>query len=145
MPTQTFTHTATAAAPLEKVWASLDRPETWEAIGGVDRVFDPIVDDRGRLRGFSFDSVAGGKKYVGKAVPRQRTEGSLIAWDIENSEVQGVTTVELSPDGDATTVTVTLDVESRGMLATMFFPIVAKAIGNGLPASVDDFAAGFSG
>lgn len=144
MPSQTFTHTTTARAPVQEVWIALDRPETWEAIGGVDRVFDPEIDDEGRLRGFSFDTMAGGRKYLGKATPRRRVEGHVMAWDVANPEVQGVTTVEVEPDGTETTIRVTLEVESRGLLSTMFFPVVAAAIGNGLPAAVDHFAAGLS-
>lgn len=67
-----------------------------------------------------------------------------MAWDVANPEVQGVTTVMIEPDGSGTSITVTLEVESRGLLSTMFFPVVAAAIGNGLPAAVDHFAAGLS-
>ncbi len=38
---------------------------------------------------------------------------------------------------------VTLEVESVGMFASMFFPVIANAIGSGLPHTVDAFAAGF--
>ncbi len=144
MPTETFIHTATAHAPVEEVWASLDEPGTWEAIGGVDRLFDPIIDDRGRLRGFSFDTAAGGRRYVGKATPQERDEGRLMAWHIQNSEVSGVTAVELAPVDSGTSITVTLHVESVGLLSTVFFPVVASAIGNGLPRAVDGFAARFA-
>jgi hypothetical protein len=58
--------------------------------------------------------------------------------------VRGITTVELEPRHDGTSVSVTLEVESRGLLSSMFFPIIASAIGNGLPAAVDEFAQGLS-
>jgi len=140
VPSQTFNHTAVADVPTHEVWASLDRPETWEAIGGVDRVFDPVIDEGGRLQGFSFDTVAAGRRYVGVATPHRREENRLMSWHIQNSEVRGVTTVELRPAGSETTVSVTLEVESRGLLSGMFFPVIAAAIGNGLPSAVDDFA-----
>ena len=145
MPSQTFTASAIAAAPADRVWATLDRPETWASIGGVDRVFDPKIDEHGRLRGFSFDTVAAGKRYVGTASPAARDEGREMAWHIANSEVKGVTTVTLAPQGSTTTITVRLDVESAGLLSAMFFPVIAGAIGNGLPNAVEDFADGFSG
>lgn len=66
-----------------------------------------------------------------------------MAWNIENSEVRGVTTVQLTDDGPGTRVTVTLEVESVGMFASMFFPVIANAIGSGLPHTVDAFAASF--
>ncbi|HEX6286378.1 MAG TPA: SRPBCC family protein [Acidimicrobiia bacterium] len=144
MPSQTFTHTALTDAPAPVVWASLDEPETWEAIGGVDRVFNPTIDGDGRLRGFSFDTVAAGKRYVGVATPHRREEGRLMAWHIQNSEVRGITTVELDTHESQTAVSVTLEVESRGLLSGMFFPVIASAIGNGLPKAVDEFAAGLS-
>lgn len=144
VPSQTFTHTSMAAVPIDQVWVSLDRPETWEAIGGVDRVFDPIIDAEGRLRGFSFDTVAAGRRYVGVATPNRRDEGRLMSWHIQNSEVRGTTTVELAAGEGGTIVSVTLDVESRGVLSGMFFPVIANAIGSGLPRAVDEFAAGLS-
>ena len=145
MPSQTFTHEATADAPVDEVWATLDRPETWESIGGVDRVFDPKIDDRGRLVGFSFDTLAGGRRYVGTAIPNERVELSRMAWNIQNSEMKGVTSVTLAPTASGTVITVTLDVESVGVLSSVLFPMIAGAIGSGLPRAVDRFAAGFEG
>lgn len=128
----------------QDVWAALDRPETWEAIGGVDRVFDPRIDDKGRLQGFSFETVAGGKRHTGTAGPRQRVEGTTMAWNIESSEVRGTTTVDLDGAEHGTQVTVTVHVESVGFLSSMFFPVIAGALGKGLPTAVDEFAAGLS-
>jgi hypothetical protein len=144
VPRETFTHSAIAAAPIERVWAALDEPGTWEAIGGVHRVFDPVIDDQGRLRGFSFDTVAAGRRYVGTARPDRRDEGRLMAWRIQNSEVRGVTMVELEEVEGGTSISVTLGVESVGLLSSMFFPVVAGAIGCGLPQAVNGFAAGLT-
>ena len=66
-----------------------------------------------------------------------------MAWNIENSEVRGVTTVQLTDDGPGTRVEVTLEVEGVGMFGSMFFPVIARTIGSGLPRTVDEFAAGF--
>lgn len=137
-----FTHETTTNAPVDEVWEALDRPETWEAVGGVDRVYDPTVDADGRLQGFSFDTRAGGKAYKGTATPHERIEGQKMAWRVENSEVRGITSVEIEPDADQTRIAVRLEVESAGLLSSMFFPIIAGAIGNGLPRAVDEFAAG---
>jgi hypothetical protein len=143
VPTQTFTHSASTQASIEEVWAAFDHPETWEAIGGVDRVFDPTIDGEGRLQGFSFDTIAAGRTYVGKASPRERVEGELISWDVQNPEVRGFTSVSLRPTPIGARITVTLQIETVGLLSSMFFPVVAGAIGNGLPKAVDDFAARF--
>lgn len=143
MPTQTFEHSATARIDTAEVWKAFDRPDTWEGIAGIDRVFDPDFDGEGRLRGFKFDTIAAGKRYVGTATPEGRVDGRMIAWRIRNSEVVGTTTVTLEPAPSGTLISVKLTVESVGFLSSMFFPVVASAIGNGLPRSVDDFAAGF--
>jgi hypothetical protein len=145
VPSQTFSHTATTNAPADQVWAALDKPETWEGIGGVDRVYEPRIDERGRLIGFTFDTFAAGRRYVGKASPHERVEGERIAWRIENSEVRGLTTVDLAPGEHQTGITVTLEVEGIGMLSSMFFGVIATAIGSGLGASVEEFAKGLGG
>ena len=144
MPRQTFTHTAFAAAPRSGVWEALDRPETWETIGGVDRVVDPRIDGEGRLCGFDFEIVAGGRRYRGQATPLAREEGRVMAWRVTSPELRGSTTIELSEDGAGTRIVVSLEVEAAGLLSTMFFPVVAAAVGNGLPGAVDSFAASFA-
>ena len=143
MPKETFSHSAITRAARTEVWKALDKPDTWEGIGGVDKVISPVIDKDGRLRGFSFETAVGGKIYLGKATPKAREESRLMAWNIENSEVRGVTTVQLTADGPGTRVRVTLEVESVGIFASMFFPVIARALGSGLPQTVDAFAASF--
>ena len=143
MPTETFSHTAITRAARSEVWKALDKPETWEGIGGVDRVIAPVIDQDGRLRGFSFETVVAGKIYLGKATPNAREESRLMAWNIENSEVRGLTAVRLTNQGDGTLIQVTLDVESAGILSTMFFPVIARTIGKGLPRAIEKFAMSF--
>lgn len=108
----------------------------------MERVFDPVVDERGRLRSFAFETTAGGRTYPGKATPRARDEGSLMAWDIATSEVSGSTTVEVAGNGTGgSSIRVTVEIASRGLLSTMLFPVIATAIGSGLPGAVESFAA----
>lgn len=144
MPTQTFTHEALTPASVEEVWAALQLPETWEAIPGVDHVVNPVVDEAGALRGFEFQSVAGGRPYVGKASPSGRVEGQLMSWDITTTELKGALSVEVVEGDDGTSVAVTLTIQSVGMLSSMFFPIIASALGSGFPRAVEGFAAGLS-
>lgn len=141
MPRDSFSHSVTVDVPLGEVWKSLDDPATWEAIGGVDRVIDAVIDSDGQLRGFSFETVVGGMKYLGQATPNAREKPHLMAWNIENSEIRGVTTVELRETAQGTELVVTLSVASKGMLSSMFFPVIAAAISHGLPRSVEEFAA----
>ena len=144
VPKESFTHTAIATASAAEIFATLDEPSTWEEIGGVDRVIDPVTDTDGRLQGFSFEVRAAGKKYVGFATPNERAEGELMSWRVDTSELRGVTRVSLEPVIDGTAITVTLEVESKGLLASMFFPVIASTIGSGLPRSVDEFAHRFA-
>lgn len=142
MPSATFTHTATAHAPAESVWTALDTPDVWEGIPGVERVIDPVIDEGARLRGFSFETTAGGRRYLGRATPHVRVEGEAMGWQIESPEVRGVVRVDLSPLDSGTSVKVSLEVESAGMISAMIFPMIARAIGDGLPDAVERFAAG---
>lgn len=144
VPREVFRQSAIITSPIAAVWAALDEPATWEAVGGVDRVLDPILDVDGQLRGFSFEVVAGGRRYLGNATPLDRRHLEHMAWNVETSELRGSTGVALEEVQDGTRVTVTIEVESKGLLSTMFFPVIAGAIGKGLPRSVEQFAAGFN-
>jgi hypothetical protein len=106
-------------------------------------VIDPVIDDLGRLQGFTFETVVAGTKYLGEATPNAREEERMMALNIANSEIRGAIRVDLSDDGDGTLILVTLDVESAGMLSAMFFPVIARSIGNGLPRAIEEFAASF--
>ena len=123
----------------------MDDPKSWEAISGVDRVLNPVVDAEGHLQGFSFESVAAGKRYLGRARPAGREPQKMVAWDIETSEMRGRVLVGLSPLEGDTRVHVSLRVESVGMLSSIFFPVIATAIGEGFAETVDEFARSLSG
>lgn len=142
MPGKSFQHSAVTQAPVSDVWKDLDEPGTWEAIPGVDRVIDPVVDADSRLRRFSFESDVGGRKYLGEATPARREEGRLMAWNINSSEIKGKVAIEIAPEDQGTKVQVRLDVEGAGVLGSMFFPVIASAIGSGFPATVEEFVAG---
>jgi carbon monoxide dehydrogenase subunit G len=143
VPSQTFQHAATTLVAVESVWAALDEPQTWETIPGVDRVIDPIVDGSGRLRRFSFESAVGGKTYLGEATPAGREHERLMAWDIKTSEIKGKVAVGLSPTHEGTRVYIRLDVEGVGMLGSLFFPVIAAAIGGGFAGTVEEFVGSF--
>ena len=144
MPKDTFSHSSKTSAARSEVWRALDWPSTWEGIGGVDRVIDPLIDDLGRLQGFTFETFVAGTKYLGEATPNAREEGRMMVLNIANSEIRGAIRVDLSDDGDGTLILVTIDVESAGMLSAMFFPVIARSIGNGLPRAIEEFAASFT-
>jgi hypothetical protein len=141
VPRETFSHTATSTASRDEAWGSLNRPSTWEGIGGVERVFDPFIDDEGRLRRFSFETLIGGRSYRGKATPHERVDGSAMSWYVDSPEVSGVIAVDLQDAASGTLVRVDLEVESAGVLSALFFPVIARALSSGFTAAVDEFAA----
>jgi hypothetical protein len=144
VPRETFSHTAPTTASRDEAWDSLNRPSTWEGIGGVERVFDSFIDDEGHLRGFSFETLIGGRSYRGKATPHERVDGSAMSWYIDSPEVSGVIAVDLQDAGDGTSVRVDLTLESTGVLSALFFPVIARALSSGFKGAVDEFAAGLA-
>lgn len=142
MPEESFSHTATTSASLDEVWSALNRPQSWEAIPGVDHVLSSSIDSEGRLRGFTFESSVAARKYRGNADPAAWVEGRVMGWDITSSEVKGTIMVEISAANPGTRVKVDLTARSAGMLSSMFFPVIAKAIGSGFPRAVNNFAQG---
>ncbi len=122
----------------------MNDPKSWESIPGVDRILESVVDQEDQLQGFSFESLAAGKRYLGRAIPAGREPEKMMAWDIETSEVRGRIIVSLAGAGEGTRVDVTLRMESVGVLSSVFFPVIAAAIEDGFPRSVDEFAAHLS-
>lgn len=118
----------------------MDMPETWNAIAGVDRVHEPSIDQDGRLRGFKFDTVVGGKAYEGTASPHARVEGETMSWNIGNSQIKGVIDVGLSDSPNGTLLSVAIDIEPIGILSSMFFGVISKTIREGLPRTVNEMA-----
>lgn len=144
MPKASFSHSSTVSSPREKVWTALDLPETWNSIAGVDRVHEPITDAEGRLLGFKFDTVVAGKAYEGTASPHARVEGETMSWDISNSQIRGVIHVGLSDHFDGTLLDVGVDIESVSMFSSMFFGVISKTVGDGLPRTVEEMASGLA-
>jgi carbon monoxide dehydrogenase subunit G len=139
VPQESYSHETTTAATPSEVWSALDRPSTWEGIPGVDRVLDPVVDDQGKLRGFRFESVVAGKRYTGRATPSVRTQGTAMGWAITTPELKGTVTVRVTTNDAMTRVAIDLEVESVGMLASVFFPAIAASIRNGYVETVERF------
>ena len=144
MPSKTFHQSAIADALIDRVWEALNDPKSWESVPGVDRILESLVDHEGQLQGFSFESIAAGKKYLGRAIPAGREHEKMMAWDIDTSEIRGRIIVDLHGADPGTRVDVSLRMESVGVLSSVFFPVIAAAIGEGFPKTVQDFARGLS-
>lgn len=144
MPSATFTETVTIDADLANVWDQLQEPDVWESLGPVQQVWDPITED-GVLTGFTWSTNIGGKVYegTGKAVSHERPNRYELLLD--TSEMSGTITADLSaanPGG--TDAVVAIELKSKGLLSSMFFPAIKNAIGAGFPQQVSDMGARLS-
>lgn len=141
MPSSTYRHTITIDVEPELAWDGLQQPDIWSSIGPVQKVWDPVVED-GVLEGFQWSTDIGGVVYegTGTATVRERPERYELVLD--TSEVAGTITVDLSPaNPGGTDARVTVELRSKGLLSSMFFPIVSRAVGDGLAEQVDAMAA----
>lgn len=142
MPSDAFQHTATAGTDPETVWAALQRASTWQGFGLMEETTDEVVED-GHLRSFSWTAVAGGRRHQGRARVTAAEPGRSITLALDATEIAGEIVITLTPSGAGTGVTVHLTARSRGLLASMFWGIVAEALRRGLPEQVERFAATF--
>ncbi len=141
MPSASFVHAAAATRPPPVVWDRLQDAATWAEIGPVEQVWDP-VHDSGALASFRWRTTVGPTRYQGVATVVTSEPEEAIELSLDAGEVTGSLRTELSPaDGDGTLLRVTLTVVSRGMLSTMFFPVISEAVGRSLPEQVESFAA----
>lgn len=144
MPSASFSHEAHIEASPATVWASLQTAETWADIGPINEVWDPHHDHDGSLAAYKWSADVGPTTYRGSSLVVVSETDQRMRLDLDSSEVTGALEALLIPNGTGTNIRVTLDIESKGFLATMFFAAVAKAVGNGLPEQVDRFAANLS-
>lgn len=141
MPRASFTHHVAIPRASDEIWGELQVAETWSNIGPVEEVWDEVHDDAGHLERYRWSTSVGPRTYRGKAIVAASVPGRLMRLDLDAGEVLGTLTTALSENGDGTThLEVTLEVVSRGALSTMFFPVVADAVGRGLPTQVEQFA-----
>jgi carbon monoxide dehydrogenase subunit G len=140
MPRQTFMHRVLVAADPKEVWIGLQRPQTWERIGGVSKVEQPSFDDSGAITGYRFTVNLGGNLHVGTARRSAFNPGSRVSMIIDTDQLGGEIDVELEPSGEQTAVTVAMTVQSKGFMTAMLFPVITGAIAAGFNAEVERFA-----
>ncbi len=143
MPSATFTHVATTPRTAEEVWNRLQNADTWANIGPVGKVWDPVHEGES-LVSYRWDTKVGPTRYEGTAVVSEAVPAARMKLDLDAREVRGSLTTDLAAGAEGTSISVTLVVESRGMLSTMFFPVISEAVGSGLPTQVEEFARSFS-
>ena len=144
MPSATYTHSAVAAQAIDVVWGRLQEAPTWSEIGPIDEVTDPVHVE-GALQSFRWAATVGPSRYRATATVLRSDPPNLMRVRLDAGEVTGDLEARLEPDGDDhTAVHITLQISSRGILSTMFFPAISQAVGQGLPDQVAAFAASFT-
>ena len=141
MPKARFSHRAYTVHSLDEVWERLQRVETWANIGPVEEVWSAVHGEDGSLRSYRWSAHVGPTRYKGTATVVAAEKGRLMTLDLDGAEVTGVLTTTILPNGHRTSVAVTLEIASNGTLSSLFFPLVAQAVGKSLPDQVDRFVA----
>ena len=140
MPSAVFHHSITVDAPPDAVWDRLQEPDIWRSVGPVQNLWDPTVE-HGVLTGFQWSTNIGGVVYNGTGAAVNPARPHHYELKLDTSEMAGTIRVELAagnPGG--TEVDVALELRSKGLLSSMFFPLVSRAIGNGLPDQIEELA-----
>ena len=138
MPSATFSESVAINVAPSEVWDQLQEPDVWASLGPVQKVWDPIVED-GVLTGFTWSTDIGGKVYegTGKVLDHDRPDRYQLLLD--TSEMAGTITADLSPGNPGgTDAVVAIEIRSKGLLSSMFFPAIKNAIGSGFPDQVSD-------
>ena len=144
MPRASFSHSVELPNRADSVWDTLQAAETWAGIGPVDEVWAATHDDAGGLASFQWSAHVGPTKYKGTAAVAIADPPHHMKLNLNSSELTGSLITDID-EGDSPLLSVTLEVVSKGTMASLFFPIIAEAIGRGLPQQVEAFAAGLSG
>jgi hypothetical protein len=139
MPSTSVSAAAVTTASLDHVWEKFNDVVTWAGLGLAEDVFDPSYTE-GRLAGFSWTTQAAGITYRGTAEFTTWENPSRLAFDLVNSEISGTISIETSHHPNGTELGVAVDARSIGLLASMFFPVIAQALQKGLAAQVEGFA-----
>ncbi|HSG79232.1 MAG TPA: SRPBCC family protein [Acidimicrobiia bacterium] len=143
MPSGTFSHAVVVRARPADVWTRLQDAETWSGIGPIDDVWDATHGDDGVISGYRWSATAAGRSWKGTARTTEAVPEERLTLTLTSSEVRGTLTTKVSPTGEGSHLTVTLKVETVGMLSTLFWGVVRTAMEHGLPKQVEDFGAKF--
>ena len=140
MPSGRYVHSASAAAVVDRVWEQLQQAETWAGIGPIDSVWDAALDGEG-LASFRWAAIAAGRSWEGSARTVRAVPGELMELALSSPEIQGLITCALAAaNATSCTVTITLEAEASGLLASLFWGTVDAAIRNSFAGHVQAFA-----
>ncbi len=127
-----FRHSATSPLDVDAVWTQLQKPDKWKAMGGIDEIHDPRIEED-LLKGFAFTSRIAGTAYRGRATTTEAVHLEKMVVDVDTSELKAVLTVELTPIDASTRLDVTMRLSSKSFLASMMWVLIASTVGSGLP------------
>ncbi len=117
----------------------------WEEIAGVHQISHAHHDREGVLLGYEFVVKAGPSSVNGTATTVEAVEPERMRLSIDSPEIAGAITTLLDPAEELRTlVTVAVELRAKGLLAQMFYPIVAQAVRSGLAGQVQAFASKLS-
>ena len=143
MPRGSFAHKVVVPGTPEDVWGRFQDPSTWKGIGPIDDIGN-VRHDGDRLVSFDWVTHVGPTRYRGKSSMIENLPGERLLMRLSSTEMGGRLTVVLTGDDThATLVEVTLDFATKGTMSSLFFPVIAEAVKNGLRSQVDAFAAGW--
>jgi carbon monoxide dehydrogenase subunit G len=141
MPSATFEHEVKISKPQNTIWDALQEPDTWTRIGPVQEVWDPQLNDDGVLIGYQWATSIGGKRYEGTATTVEYAVPSRYVLDLDGGEMGGLISTDIGDESDqGTDVCVNIELRSQGMMSSLFFPAIKKAVGSGFPGQVEDLA-----
>lgn len=142
MPSDTFTHTTRVTADVARITSSLHDADTWRGIGPIDEIWE-ATHDGARLASFRWSARAAGRIWTGTAEAVEGAPGDAITLRLRSPEVSGTLSVTLDGTGDGTLLRVTLDARSTGVLAGMFWSVIADALRGGFAGQVEEFGGRF--
>lgn len=144
MPSARFTHEVHTAASPETAWRVLQEPETWGSLGGVTDIRDAKYADDGDLLSYSFSAMAAAKSYDGRATTVVSEAPQTMAIKIASIEMTGRIAINLEAVETGTKGTVSLTLEPKGFLSSMFFTAIKVAVGTGFPQQAEALAERFT-
>lgn len=142
MPSDRFTHTTRVPADLATITSSLHDADTWRGIGPIDEIWD-ASHEGAHLASFRWSARAAGKSWKGTAEAVEGAPGDAITLRLKSPEVSGTLAVTLDGSEDGTLLTVTLDARSTGVLAGMFWAVIADTLRGGFARQVEEFGGRF--
>lgn len=140
MPSASFRHDVHTTASAAQAWTALQDPDTWGSLAGVSEIRNAKHDHAGDLVSYDFTASAAAKTYDGTATTVVSDAPLSMAVEIVSSEMDGRISIEIIEETKSTRGTVTLSLETKGFLSSMFFTIIKQVVGAAFPQQAENLA-----